>query len=109
VLYFAYADSAGGTGKDSFALAICHFDLKTGLVVDAIRERVPRFVAADVIRDYIALLRTYGIDTIMSDNYGGGHYDEWRRGGMKWREAPKKSDVYIDFRSRSKARIRSRH
>ena len=59
---------------------------------------MPRFVAADVIRDYIALLRTYGIDTIMSDNYGSGHYaDEWRRGGMKWREAPKKSDVYIAF------------
>ena len=27
-----------------------------------------------VIRDYIALLRTYRIDTIMSDDYGGGHY-----------------------------------
>jgi hypothetical protein len=51
VLYFAHADSAGGTGKDSFTLAICHADLETRLIVNAIRERVPRFVAADVIRD----------------------------------------------------------
>jgi hypothetical protein len=51
-----------------------------------------------VIRDYVALMNAYGIDTIMSDNYGGGHYaDEWRRQGKKWREAPKKSDVYIAF------------
>lgn len=98
VHYFAYADSAGGTGRDSFTFAICHADLKTGLIVDLIRERVPRFVAADVIRDYVALMNAYGIDTIMSDNYGGGHYaDEWRRQGKKWREAPKKSDVYIAF------------
>ncbi len=66
------------------------------LVVDAIRERMPRFVTADVIRDYIALMRTYRIDTIMSDDYGGGHYaDEWRRGGMKFRDSPKKSDIYV--------------
>jgi hypothetical protein len=96
--YFAYGDPAGGTGKDSFTLAIAHLGEKDVLFVDAIRERVPRFVTADVIRDYIALLRTYCIDTIMSDDYGGGHYaDEWRRGGMKWRDSPKKSDIYVAF------------
>jgi hypothetical protein len=98
VFYFAFADPAGGTGRDSFTLAIAHLDVKTGvIVIDAIRERQPRFVTADVIRDYIALLRTYRIDTIMSDDYGGGHYaDEWRRGGMKFRDCPlKKSDIYV--------------
>jgi hypothetical protein len=95
--YFAFADPAGGTGKDSFTLAIAHLE-KDVLFVDAIRERQPRFVTADVIRDYIALLRSYRIDTIMSDDYGGGHYaDEWRRGGMKWRDSPKKSDIYVAF------------
>ena len=96
--YFAYGDQAGGTGRDSFTLAIAHLE-KDVLLVDAMRERVPRFVASDVIRDCIALLRTYRIDTIMSDDYGGGHYaDEWRRGGMKWRDSPhKKSDIYVAF------------
>jgi hypothetical protein len=99
VFYFAYADPAGGTGRDSFTLAIAHLDpVKTGvIVIDAMRERRPRFVTADVIRDYITLLRSYRIDTIMSDDYGGGHYaDEWRRGGMKFRDCPlKKSDIYV--------------
>jgi hypothetical protein len=98
VLYFAFADAAGGTGKDSFTLAICHLDEKGRIIIDAIRERQPRFVTADVIRDYTTLMQTYRIKTVMSDDYGGGHYaDEWRRCGMKFRECPwDKSDIYID-------------
>src|SRR5262249_46872768 len=44
VKYWAADDGAGGTGKDSYALAIVHFEADGTVVVDAVRERKPRFV-----------------------------------------------------------------
>ena len=58
IKYFCFADSAGGTGKDSFTLAIGHLE-KDVVVIDVIRERAPRFVASDVIKEYAGLLGSY--------------------------------------------------
>jgi hypothetical protein len=86
--YLAFCDSAGGTGKDSFTLSITHLesDAVRSAVVDLIRERKPRFVAADVIAEYAGILRSYGVTAMMSDKFGGGmHSDEWVRNGIAWR------------------------
>jgi hypothetical protein len=91
VRYIAYADPAGGTGKDSFALAITHVenDAARSLVTDLVRERRPRFVAADVIREYAELLRTYRISSVWSDRFGGGlTSDDWARNGITFRGCP---------------------
>lgn len=88
VRYVAFADAAGGTGKDSFALAIGHAenDAARSVVIDVVRERKPRFVAADVIREYAGLLRTYGVHEVMSDDYAAGFSaDEWQRAGIRFR------------------------
>jgi len=80
--YFAYADCAGGTGTDSFALAIAHKE--SHYVRDLVRERKPRFVPAQVIAEYAALLKDYGISEIQSDKYAiGFHEAEWRSHGIK--------------------------
>jgi hypothetical protein len=96
IYYFAFADAAGGTGKDSFTLAICHLE-GDRIIVDLIRERVPRFVSADVIRDYTEILRSYRISAVMSDDYGGGGYsDEWRRNDVEFKKCPyDKSELYL--------------
>jgi hypothetical protein len=96
IYYFAFTDAAGGTGKDSFTLAIAHVD-GDKIVIDLIRERQPRFVAADVIKEYADLLRSYGIGTVMSDNWGGGlHADEWVRNRIEFRKCPyDKSENYL--------------
>lgn len=91
IRYLAFSDGAGGTGKDSFTLSIVHAeaDAAQSSVVDLIRERKPRFVAADVIAEYANILRSYGITSIMSDNFGGGmHSDDWERNGIAWRLSP---------------------
>ena len=50
VKYVAFADASGGTGQDSFGMAIGHVDdLSEAIIIDLIRERKPRFVAAEVI------------------------------------------------------------
>jgi hypothetical protein len=85
VHYVAFADPAGGTGQDSFALAIAHTesDAARSVVIDLIRERKPRFVAADVIAEFAAILRTYRIASIWSDRFGGGlTSDDWTRNGV---------------------------
>ena len=84
--YVAFADSAGGTGPDSFTLAVAHLE-GDAVIVDVIRERKPRFVAADVVAEYAQLLRAYNISTVISDAFGGGfHSDEWARNDISFRK-----------------------
>lgn len=82
--YVAFADAAGGTGTDSYALAIAHHGGKDmPHVLDVLREIKPRFIPAQVIAEFAQLLRTYGISTIQGDKYAiGFHADEWRRNGI---------------------------
>jgi hypothetical protein len=85
--YFAFADAASGTGQDSFALAIGHLENERTVVIDLIRERKPRFVAADLVQEYADVLRDYGINEIMSDNYAAGlTSDEWRRNEIRFQK-----------------------
>jgi hypothetical protein len=49
-------------------------------------ERKPRSVAADVIKQYAELLRSYEVHEIVSDNYAAGFSsDEWNRNGIGFR------------------------
>ncbi len=83
VSYLAFTDAAGGTGSDSFGLAIAHrLPDQTGML-DLVRERKPRFVPRDVIAEYARLLKSYGISEVQGDGFAGGfHSDEWRRNGI---------------------------
>lgn len=85
--YQAFTDAAGGTGADSFALAISHkqFDTNGTTVLDALRERKPPFIPAQVIAEYAALLKAYRISSVQGDGYAGGfHADEWQRNGIRF-------------------------
>ena len=82
--YIAFCDAAGGTGQDSFALAIAHRE-GDNAVLDLLRERRPRFVPAAVVAEYAQALKLYGITEVQSDKYAGGfHSDEWRRHDIKF-------------------------
>jgi hypothetical protein len=81
VQYFAHADAAGGTGTDSFALAISHRE--ASYVVDAVREYKPRFIPAAVIVELAALVKSYGISKVYGDKYAiGFHSAEWQSHGI---------------------------
>jgi hypothetical protein len=94
----AFTDPSGGS-NDSFTLAIAHRDAKSGhAVLDAIRERRPPFSPDDVVKEFAALLVSYGITFVTGDRYAG----EWprerfRKHGIGYRcsEQPK-SDIYRD-------------
>jgi hypothetical protein len=83
--YVAYCDPAGGTGSDSFTIAIAHrdYDENATVRIDLLRERKPRFAPAAVIREYAEVLKQYRIGVVQGDKFAGGfHADEWQRNGI---------------------------
>jgi hypothetical protein len=85
--YAAFCDPSGGTGSDSFTLAIGHrlHDQAGTVVIDALCERRPRFVPRDVIAEYAQLLKRYNISEVQGDKFAGGfHADEWQRNGISF-------------------------
>jgi hypothetical protein len=85
--YAAFCDPSGGTGSDSFTLAIGHrlHDQADTVVIDALCERRPRFVPRDVVAEYAQLLKRYNISEVQGDKFAGGfHADEWQRNGIRF-------------------------
>jgi hypothetical protein len=97
VRYAAFVDPSGGSA-DSMTLAIAHRERSTA-VLDAVRERRPPFSPEDVVAEFSALLKAYGIRKVVGDRYAG----EWPRErfrvyGITYEPAAKpKSDLYRDL------------
>jgi hypothetical protein len=95
--YVAFTDVSGGS-SDSYALAIGHLEGRNA-VIDCVRERTSPFPPEQVTEEYCALMRTYGIWTVVGDRFGG----EWprevfRRFGITYEPCVRnKSDLYIDL------------
>jgi hypothetical protein len=68
--YIAFADPSGGS-SDSFTLAIAHSDSEGRGILDCLRERRPPFSPDDVVAEFAATLRSYGITTVTGDRYAG--------------------------------------
>jgi hypothetical protein len=93
--FSAFLDPAGGSGADSMCL--CVASLEDGVVViDAVRERRPRFSPESVVAEFSDLLKTYGISAVTSDRWGGDFLREpFRKRGIEVKLARKvKSDLY---------------
>jgi Phage integrase family len=71
--YVAFVDPSGGS-QDSMTLAIAHRAIG-GPVLDAVRECRPPFSPAEVVEEFVALLRAYRVSTVTGDRYAG----EWPR------------------------------
>lgn len=85
VHYVAFCDAAGGLGSDSFTLAIAHRepDEAGTVVLDLLREKKPRFIPRDVVAEFAALLKAYGVLEVSGDKFAGGfHADKWSQNGI---------------------------
>jgi hypothetical protein len=99
--YRAFCDPSGGSGGDSFTLAIAHAEVRTGrriAVLDAIREQRPPFSPEAVVTEFTAVLKNYGVDEVKGDAYAGAWPTEaFRKVGIVYRPAGKtKSAIYVD-------------
>jgi hypothetical protein len=83
IKYVAYCDAAGGTGTDSFSIAVAHRGAPH--ILDLVRERKPRFVPSQVIAEYAQLLKLYKITEVQGDKFAlGFHAHEWKSHGIKF-------------------------
>ena len=71
--YVAFVDPSGGA-QDSMTLAIAHRQTERA-VVDVVRERKPPFKPSEVVAEFAATLKAYGVGRVTGDRYAG----EWPR------------------------------
>lgn len=93
--YYAFTDPAGG-GADEFTLGIGHTENKI-TIVDVVRAS--KGVPAEIVADYAAMLKTYGIHKVAGDKYAGSWpADEFARHDITYLPADKsKSGLYLDL------------
>ncbi len=95
--YVGFVDPSGGS-QDSMTLAIAH-DENGKAVLDAVRERRPPFSPDEVVAEFAALLRGYGVFQVKGDRYAG----EWPRErfavhGVHYEPSSKtKSELYAEL------------
>jgi hypothetical protein len=98
VQYVAHVDPAGGSGADSFTLAIAHRDDDVA-VLDAVREFKPPFSPEGVVSELCSLLDRYGIRTVVGDRYASEWpREQFRKRGIEYHVADKStSELYRDL------------
>jgi hypothetical protein len=96
VTYRAFADPAGGTGGDSFVIAVAHEEDKLQ-VLDLVAGVEPPFSPSEVIRQCAIVLKSYGIYTVTTDRFSGGFAPElWRQNGIEWKPSEKsRSELFL--------------
>jgi hypothetical protein len=75
------------------------FDLRSILLLDAIRERRPPFSPEDIVREFASLLKTHRITEVQGDRYAGEWpHERFREHGITYETADRpKSDLYRDL------------
>jgi hypothetical protein len=104
--YRAFVDPSGGSGQDSMTLGIAHTETMSiegkDLVVevlDLVRERRPPFNPDDTAQEFCAVIKSYGLNQVTGDRFGG----EWPRERFRayqveYKLAEKaKSEIYKDL------------
>ena len=96
--YRAFADPAGGSGKDSFTMAIAHREGET-VVIDCAREAKPRFSPEQVVEEFASVLHGYGLTDITGDRFGGlWPREAFDRHGIGYVVADRtRSEIYLAF------------
>ncbi len=91
--HVAFVDPSGGSA-DAMTLGIAHTEHGVA-VLDCLRERKPPFSPEDVVQDFAAVLKSYGLSSVTGDRYGG----EWPR------ERFRTHGITYDLSERTKAAI----
>jgi hypothetical protein len=96
-VYAAHVDPAGGTGQDSFTLAIAS-NVNGKAVLDLLLEYRPPFKPSEVIAQIVAACRAYRVERVVGDSYAGGFSGEqFQKNGMVYEKCSRnRSQLYLD-------------
>jgi len=98
--YYAFCDPTGGTGEDSFTLAIAHMDNEESkILLDVVEEEKPPIDLKETTAKFASILKEYGIWEVTGDKYAGDWpASEFRVHNVMYKPAPKeKSRIYSEF------------
>jgi hypothetical protein len=97
--YRAFTDSAGGTGRDSYTIAIAHKEAEH-YHLDLVRGTRPgqKFDPATVTNEFAALLKEYRISSVTGDAYASQWVaGAWRDTGIVYVQSDiPKSQIYLE-------------
>jgi hypothetical protein len=96
VNYKAFCDASGGR-HDHFAISIGHKEGER-CICDVIRGAAPPFDPQAVVATFAAMLKDYGVNRIVGDNYSAAWVEvAWSEAGIKYeRSEVAKSGLYIE-------------
>lgn len=103
--YTAFCDPAGGSGTDSFTLAIGHDGLddrqlgKDLIILDLVDEVKPPFRPEQVVMKFAETLKSYGCNSVYGDNYAAQWVvDAFDRYDIRYIKSPlNKSELFLNF------------
>jgi hypothetical protein len=97
--YKGFADPSGGSGQDSFAVAVAHKGEAGQVVLDFITEKRPPFSPETIVGEFAEVLRGYGISRISGDLYAGSWPAEaFAKHGITYEAAKKPaSELYLEL------------
>jgi hypothetical protein len=95
--YRAFTDASGGTGRDSYTVAIAHKEAEH-YVLDLVRGTNGKFDPQQVTSDYAKLLKEYRIGSVTGDNYAAQWTaGAWRDTGIVYVQSDiPKSQIYLE-------------
>jgi hypothetical protein len=98
--HVAFTDPAGGSGSDSFTLAVAHRENDQGgprYVLDCLLERKPPFGPDAVIAEFSQTIKAYNCHKVTGDKWAQGFPPEsFKRHGVSYEISEKtKSDLYL--------------
>ena len=97
VNYLAFVDPSGSVA-DSFTLAVAHREGDT-VILDALRERRPKFSPESVVGEFTGVLMGYGVTEVTGDRYGGEWVvEQFRKHGITYQTSERpKNALYAEF------------
>ncbi len=97
MFYRAFCDASGGTGHDSYTIAVAH---KEGehFVVDLVRGTSGKFDPHEITRQYAELLKEFHIGSVTGDSYAAQWVaGAWLNCGVHYiRSELPKSQIYLE-------------
>jgi hypothetical protein len=97
IFYRAFTDVSGGTGRDSYTIAVAH---KEGdrYISDLVRGTQGRFDPQQITNGYAKLLKEYRVDTVVGDRYAAEWVAAaWRDTGINYTQSDlSKSEIYLE-------------
>ncbi|WOJ89856.1 hypothetical protein RZS28_00635 [Methylocapsa polymorpha] len=95
--YFAFVDPSGGS-SDSMTLAISHREEDIA-ILDCVREIRAPFAPESVVDEFAALMKSYGLSSVVGDRYAGEWpREQFHKRGIVYEPADRpKSDLYRDM------------